>query len=92
MGIAVGVLMAVMMGAMMLGGHLFGRKAHKHERPPETAVCPVSGNRITISSNTVQGTVRGQRYYFDNEEHLREFVLDPDKFLRAPGNKDLGGD
>ncbi|MBI4375091.1 MAG: hypothetical protein HY549_01450 [Elusimicrobia bacterium] len=91
LGIAAGALMLVMMGAMMLGSHWLGRKSMDHgKKPMETAACPVSGNKIAISSSAVQATVGGKVYYFDNEDHQREFVLDPDKFLRDA--KDKGSD
>lgn len=87
LGIAAGVLMLAVMGVMMLGGHWMGRKAadHHHKDRIETAVCPVSGNEIKISSGAVSATVGGTVYYFDNEEHQREFVLNPDKFLPLKG-------
>lgn len=87
-GIAAAALMGLMMGGMMLGGHLLGRKPRKQESPPQTAVCPVSGNPLAVSSNTVQATVGGEVYYFDNEAHQREFVLDPRKFPRKPDAKE----
>lgn len=75
-------LMGLMMVGMMLGGHRMGRKGHKHAEP-ETAVCPVSGNSLSISSATTRATVGGKIYYFDDEEHQRRFVLEPDKFLKG---------
>ncbi|MBI4422175.1 MAG: hypothetical protein HY554_00515 [Elusimicrobia bacterium] len=32
---------------------------------------------------SAHAAVRGKTYFFDNEEHLREFVLAPDKYLRT---------
>lgn len=91
LGIAAGVLMLVMMGGMMLGGHWLGRKtADPHKKGPEAAVCPISGHKIAISSSAIQATVGGKVYYFDNEEHQREFVLDPDKFLHSPKKRPEG--
>lgn len=84
LGIAGIVLMGAMMGAMLFGGHRMGRKGHKHEEPPKTAVCPVSGNTIAVSSASVQATVGGKVYYFDNEDHQRAFVLEPEKYRRDP--------
>ena len=75
------VAMIVMMGGMLLGGRWIGRKAVDHDnKTAEIAVCPVSGSHIAISSSAAQATVGGRVYYFDNEEHLRDFVLNPEKF------------
>lgn len=75
-------LMVVMMGGMLLGGKWMGHKAGRHgQHEPKAAVCPVSGNRVAISSAAVQAMVGGTLYYFDDETHLRQFVLDPEKYL-----------
>lgn len=83
LGLAGAALMGLMMGVMMLGGHRLGKTARKPDSAPRTAACPVSGNRLSVSTGTVQATVGGRVYYFDSEEHQREFVLSPEKFLSA---------
>lgn len=83
LGLAGLALMGAMMGGMFLFGHRAVQgSANRETSEPATAVCPVSGNRIAISSAAVQATVGGKVYYFDDEEHQREFVLNPEKFPR----------
>ncbi len=83
LGLAAGL---AVMGVMMIGGHWLAPKGMGHGKTAETAVCPVSGNRVAASASAVQATVNGKVYYFDDERHLRDFVLDPEKFLgRKPG-------
>lgn len=82
LGLAGAILMGLMMGAMLLGGHRLGRKTATPAAQMTSAVCPVSGNSVAVSSAAVQATVRGKVYYFDDEEHQRLFVADPDRALR----------
>lgn len=84
LGLAGIALMGVMMGGMLLIGH---KTASHGQKEPETAACPVSGNRVAVSSSAVQAMVGGKLYYFDNEEHLRQFVLEPEKFLSGAGKE-----
>ncbi len=91
LGLAGLALMGIMMGGMLLVGHRAGRGSTGHGKAePATAVCPVSGNRIAVSSAAVQATVGGKVYYFDNEDHQREFVLNPDKFSRGAAENEDG--
>lgn len=86
-GLLSGCMLMHLKGDGCMGGHGDG-----HAAAEVKAVCPVCGNRIAVSSNTVQAAVGGKIYYFDNEDHQREFVLDPDKFLRDKTKGDRTGD
>ncbi len=77
-------LMLVMMGGMMVGMKLLhGGKGHDKQHGGKTAaVCPVTGEQVVVSSTTPRATVGGTVYYFHDEGHQRDFVLDPPRYLR----------
>lgn len=77
-------------GGMMGGGH----GVHQNHQPaPEIKAisCPVCGNSLTVSERTPRMTHVGTLYYFDTEEHLKQFIDDPDQFIKKKEDNQKGG-
>lgn len=41
------------------------------------AACPVCGRELKVGERTPRASRAGRLYYFDGEEHLREFIMNP---------------
>ncbi|MBI4424397.1 MAG: YHS domain-containing protein [Elusimicrobia bacterium] len=64
-----------------MGGH-----GDEHSGAPTSATCPVCGSQLKIDERTPRATYGGKLHYFASEDHLREFMKDPDRFLTGkPG-------
>ena len=50
---------------------------------PAIAMDPVDGSKISIRANTPIVDYKGRLYYFSSEANKRQFVANPDEFLKG---------
>ena len=50
---------------------------------PAIAMDPVDGNKISIRASTPTVEYKGRVYYFANEAHKKQFVANPDEFMKG---------
>lgn len=66
----------------MMGMHGAGHGGHGDHQEVETFACPVCKMDLKVSDSTPRATYQGKLYYFDSEDHLKEFFQDPQKYLQ----------
>ena len=54
---------------------------------PAIAMDPVDGSKISIRASTPWVEVKGRIYYFANEAHKKQFVANPEEFLKGSFSK-----
>lgn len=84
-------------GCCMMMPFMHGKKhgGPGAEHSAASAACQVCGTEIKITDTTSKATYMKKTYYFDTDEHLREFAADPQKYTPSvpakPEEADHGG-
>lgn len=71
-------------GGMSHGSHDSSNETeHKHKEKEKAAapqaVCPVCKMEFEINDDTPRTNYKGKLYYFDSEEHLKQFINEENK-------------
>lgn len=88
--LSAGLLSGCMLMHAKDGGCMSGHGEHAEAH--SAVSCPVCGTELKVDPATPRASHEGRLYYFSSEDHLKQFVNQPERFIKkADAHEGHGG-